>query len=49
MAAMIIPLQRAAQPEEAAAPVLFLASPMSNYIHGQVINVTGGQFGGMQG
>ena len=27
--------------------MLFLASPMSNYIHGQVINVTGGQFGGM--
>ena len=30
-------------------PVLFLASPMSNYIHGQIINVTGGQFGGMYG
>ena len=44
---MIIPLGRAAQPEEAAAPVLFLASPLSNYVHGQVINVTGGQFGGM--
>ena len=29
--------------------MLFLASPMSNYIHGQVINVTGGQFGGMYG
>ena len=27
--------------------MLFLASPLSNYIHGQVINVTGGQFGGM--
>ena len=46
MAAMIIPLQRPAQPEEAAAPVLFLCSE-SNYIHGQVINVTGGQFRGM--
>jgi 3-oxoacyl-[acyl-carrier protein] reductase len=49
MAAMIIPLGRPAQPEEAAAPVLFLASPMANYIHGQVLNVTGGQFGGMYG
>ena len=47
MAAMIIPLGRPAQPEEAAQPVLFLASPMSNYIHGQIVNVTGGQFGGM--
>jgi 3-oxoacyl-[acyl-carrier protein] reductase len=47
LAAAIIPLGRAAQPEEAAAPVLFLASPLSNYVHGQVINVTGGQFGGM--
>jgi len=47
MAAAIIPLGRAAQPEEAAAPVLFLASPLSNYVHGQVINVTGGMFGGM--
>jgi 3-oxoacyl-[acyl-carrier protein] reductase len=47
LAAAIIPLGRAAQPDEAAAPVLFLASPLSNYVHGQVINVTGGQFGGM--
>jgi 3-oxoacyl-[acyl-carrier protein] reductase len=47
LAAAIIPLGRAAQPEEAAAPVLFLASPLSNYVHGQIINVTGGQFGGM--
>ena len=47
MAAMIIPLGRPAQPEEAAAPVLFLASGLSNYVHGQVLNVTGGQFGGM--
>ncbi len=47
MASAIIPLGRPAQPEEAAAPVLFLASELSNYVHGQCINVTGGQFGGM--
>jgi 3-oxoacyl-[acyl-carrier protein] reductase len=47
MASMTIPLGRPAQPEEAAGPVLFLCSGLSNYIHGQVINVTGGQFTGM--
>jgi 3-oxoacyl-[acyl-carrier protein] reductase len=47
MASMIIPLGRPAQPQEAAGPVLFLSSQLSNYIHGQVLNVTGGQFGGM--
>jgi 3-oxoacyl-[acyl-carrier protein] reductase len=47
MASMTIPLGRPAQPEEAAAPVLFLSSPLSNYVHGQVLNVTGGQFVGM--
>jgi 3-oxoacyl-[acyl-carrier protein] reductase len=47
MAAMIIPLGRAAQPGEAAGPVLFLASDLANYVHGQILNVTGGQFGGM--
>jgi 3-oxoacyl-[acyl-carrier protein] reductase len=47
MASMTIPLGRPAQPEEAAAPVLFLCSPLSNYVHGQIINVTGGQFTGM--
>src|SRR3982750_388133 len=36
MAAMVIPLGRPAQPEEAAGPVLFLASPLSNYLHGQL-------------
>ena len=47
MAAMIIPLGRPATPEEAAGPVFFLCSPWANYVHGQVLNVTGGQFGGM--
>ncbi len=47
MASMVIPLGRPAQPEEAAGPVLFLASPLANYVHGQVLNVTGGQFVGM--
>jgi 3-oxoacyl-[acyl-carrier protein] reductase len=49
MASMIIPLGRPAQPVEAAGPVLFLASDLANYVHGQVLNVTGGQFGGMYG
>jgi 3-oxoacyl-[acyl-carrier protein] reductase len=47
MASMIIPLGRPAQPAEAAGPVLFLSSELANYVHGQVLNVTGGQFGGM--
>jgi 3-oxoacyl-[acyl-carrier protein] reductase len=47
MASAIIPLGRPASPEEAAGPVFFLCSPWSNYVHGQVLNVTGGQLGGM--
>jgi len=47
MASVIIPLGRPAQPAEAAGPVLFLSSELANYVHGQVLNVTGGQFGGM--
>ncbi len=47
MASAIIPLGRPATPEEAAAPVLFLCSPLADYVHGQVLNVTGGMFGGM--
>jgi 3-oxoacyl-[acyl-carrier protein] reductase len=47
MASMIIPFGRPAQPEEAAGPVLFLCSGLADYVHGQVLNVTGGQFGGM--
>jgi 3-oxoacyl-[acyl-carrier protein] reductase len=47
MASMTIPLGRPAQPAEAAGPVLFLCSELSNYVHGQILNVTGGQFTGM--
>ena len=47
MASAIIPLGRPATPEEAAGPVLFLCSPLANYVHGQMLNVTGGMFGGM--
>ena len=47
MAAMLIPLGRPGTPEEAAGGVFFLSSPWSNYVHGQVLNITGGQFTGM--
>jgi 3-oxoacyl-[acyl-carrier protein] reductase len=47
MASMLIPLGRPATPEEAAGGVFFLCSPWSNYVHGQVLNVTGGALGGM--
>ena len=47
MSATVIPLGRGATPTEAAGPVLFLASPLANYVHGQVLNVTGGMPGGM--
>ena len=47
MAPMLIPLGRPGTPEEAAGGVFFLCSPWSNYVHGQVLNITGGMFGGM--
>jgi 3-oxoacyl-[acyl-carrier protein] reductase len=47
MAAMLIPLGRPGTTAEAAGGIFLLCSPWSNYIHGQVLNVTGGQFGGM--
>jgi 3-oxoacyl-[acyl-carrier protein] reductase len=47
MSAMLIPLGRAGTAEEAAGGVFFLCSPWSNFVHGQTLNVTGGQFTGM--
>jgi 3-oxoacyl-[acyl-carrier protein] reductase len=47
IAPMFIALGRRGVPQEAAGGVFFLCSPWSNYVHGQVLNVTGGQFGGM--
>jgi 3-oxoacyl-[acyl-carrier protein] reductase len=47
MAPMMIPIGRPGSPEEAAGGVFFLCSPWSNFVHGQVLNITGGQFSGM--
>jgi 3-oxoacyl-[acyl-carrier protein] reductase len=49
MASMLIPLGRAATPEEAAGGIFFLCTPWSNYVHGQTLHITGGMFGGMTG
>jgi 3-oxoacyl-[acyl-carrier protein] reductase len=43
-AQMVIPLGRAGTPEEAAGPVLFLASPLADYVTGHVVLVTGGSY-----
>lgn len=42
MAKMMIPMGRAGTPAEAAGPMLFFASELSNYVSGQVLEVTGG-------
>ncbi len=42
MMKMVIPLGRAGTAEEAANAILFLASPLSNYVSGQVLHMTGG-------
>jgi 3-oxoacyl-[acyl-carrier protein] reductase len=46
-AAAIIPLGRAGTPHEAAGAIFFLCSPWSNFVHGQVLTVNGGQMTGM--
>jgi 3-oxoacyl-[acyl-carrier protein] reductase len=46
--AEVVPLGRHGSPHEAAGAVFFLASPWSDYVTGQVLNVTGGFAGGMQ-
>lgn len=43
----LIPLGRAASPEEAAGGIAFLCSPWSDYVTGQVLNVSGGVTLGM--
>jgi 3-oxoacyl-[acyl-carrier protein] reductase len=47
MGTMLIPLGRAGTPEEAAGGIFLLCTPWANFVHGQVLNVTGGQFTGM--
>jgi len=43
MAPLLIPLGRPGTPEEAAGPVLYVASSMANYVSGIVLEVTGGR------
>jgi 3-oxoacyl-[acyl-carrier protein] reductase len=43
----LIPFGRSASPDEAARGVYFLCSPLSDYVHGQVLNVSGGLQMGM--
>jgi 3-oxoacyl-[acyl-carrier protein] reductase len=47
LATALIPLGRTGTPEEAAGGVFLLCTPWANYIQGQVLTISGGQFGGM--
>lgn len=42
MMTAMIPLRRPGTPDEAARAILFLASPLSDYVSGEVLRVTGG-------
>ncbi len=42
MMPLVIPAGRPGTPEEAAGPLLFFASPLSDYVSGQCLEVTGG-------
>jgi 3-oxoacyl-[acyl-carrier protein] reductase len=44
---MMIPLGAPGTAEQAARGIYFLASPLSDYVHGQVLAVSGGLLGGM--
>jgi 3-oxoacyl-[acyl-carrier protein] reductase len=37
-----IPVQKIAEPEDIAGPVLFLASELADHINGEILNVNGG-------
>jgi 3-oxoacyl-[acyl-carrier protein] reductase len=43
----LIPMGRPGRPAEAAGGVFLLCTPWANYITGQVLTISGGQFGGM--
>jgi 3-oxoacyl-[acyl-carrier protein] reductase len=47
LAPQFIPLGRPGSPAEAAGGVFLLCTPWANFITGQVLGITGGQFGGM--
>jgi 3-oxoacyl-[acyl-carrier protein] reductase len=47
LAPTIIPLGRPGTAEEAAGAIFLLCSPWSNFVHGQVLTVNGGQMTGM--
>jgi len=40
----VVPLKETGKPEDIANAALFLASPMANYITGEVIKVNGGMY-----